>query len=185
MSEWISGCCINLFISFTDHVISGNGIWFFIMSIWSEMVASQSAIRWHSDSLAWRHSPQVGSISGLSLDWKYAKLLYPVIVLIHVLSMYVPIFSMYFYLVRHRIALCVYTMELISIAASICVLYILNLFLATCQVIGILAGFICVPPAAPSLAAWSACSFPSVPTWDFIQLSVWRLRPVTPCISVP
>ena len=38
MSEWISGCCINLFKSFIDQVISGSGIWFFIMSFWSEVL---------------------------------------------------------------------------------------------------------------------------------------------------
>ena len=32
--------------------------------------------------------------------------------------------------------------------------------------------FICEPPAAPSLAAWSACSFPSVPTWALIHARV-------------
>ena len=38
----------------------------------------------------------MGSISGLSLDWKYARLLCPVILLIHVLSMNVPIFKIDF-----------------------------------------------------------------------------------------
>ena len=42
----ISGCCMNLFMSFTDQVISGSGIWFFIISNWSEEVASQSVIKW-------------------------------------------------------------------------------------------------------------------------------------------
>ena len=37
---------------------------------------------------------------------------------------------------------------------------------------GVWVSFICAPPPAPSLAAWSACSFPSVPTWAFIQARV-------------
>ena len=81
-----SGCCMNLFMSFTDQVMSGSGIWFFIMSTCSEEVASQSVIRWWRVSLACRHNLHVGSISGLSLDWKYAKLLCPVILLILTLS---------------------------------------------------------------------------------------------------
>ena len=72
MSSVINGCCINLFVSLTDQVMSGSGIWFFIMSIWSEVVASQSDIRWLRVSLACRHSLHVGSISGLSLDWKFS-----------------------------------------------------------------------------------------------------------------
>ena len=72
MSEWINGCWINLFMSFTDNVISDSGIWFFIISNWSEVVASQSVIRWWSVSLACRQSLDVGSISVLSFDWKYA-----------------------------------------------------------------------------------------------------------------
>ena len=38
------------------------------------------------------------------------------------------------------------------------------LFLATCHGIGVLVYFILDPRAAPSLAAWSACSLLSVPT---------------------
>ena len=33
INEWISGCCINLFMSLTEQVMSGSGIWFFIISI--------------------------------------------------------------------------------------------------------------------------------------------------------
>ena len=59
-------------------------------------MASQSVIIWWRVSLACRHNLHVGPISGLSLDWKYARLLCPVILLIHVLSNCVPILSMYF-----------------------------------------------------------------------------------------
>ena len=79
ISEWISGCCINLFMSLTDQVMSGSGIWFFIMSSCSEEVASQSVIKWCRVSFVCRHNLHVGSISGFSLDWKYARLLCPVI----------------------------------------------------------------------------------------------------------
>ena len=69
---------------------------FFIMSIWSEVVASQSVSRWWSVSLGYRHNLHAGSISGLSLDWKYMLSYY---VLLYFWSMYsacVSIFRMYF-----------------------------------------------------------------------------------------
>ena len=72
--------------------------------------------------LACRHNLHVGSISGLRLDWKYAKLLCPVILLIRVLSMCVPILSMYFDLfcwVSHIIVLCVCTGVQLPICVSI------------------------------------------------------------------
>ena len=57
------------------------------------MVASQSVIKWCSVSLPCRHSLHVGSISGWILDWKYARLLWPVMALIHVLNMCIAIFK--------------------------------------------------------------------------------------------
>ena len=66
----INGCSRKVFMSFTDQVMSGIGIWFFIMSIWSDGVASQSVIRWCRVSLACKQSLHVGSISALILDWK-------------------------------------------------------------------------------------------------------------------
>ena len=70
VTECINGCCKKVFISFTDQVMLGSGTLFFIMSIWSDVVAWQSVIRWCNVSLACKHSLQVGSISVLSLDWK-------------------------------------------------------------------------------------------------------------------
>ena len=60
---------MNVLISLTDQVMSGSGILFFIISICSEVVASQSVIRWCSVSFSCGQSLHVGSISGLSLDW--------------------------------------------------------------------------------------------------------------------
>ena len=48
ISQWISGCCIKVFISLSDQVMSVKGILFFIMSIRSVVL----------------HNLQVGSISG-------------------------------------------------------------------------------------------------------------------------
>ena len=43
-SDCISGCCIKVLMTFTDHVMSGRGIMFFIMSSQIMAVASQSVI---------------------------------------------------------------------------------------------------------------------------------------------
>ena len=99
INNWISGCCIKLLMSFTNQVTSGNGILFFIMSNLGVVVASQSVVRLYNVELTCRHSLQVGSIPGLFLAWKYSQLLCPVVLLIHVLSIYVPISSIYMDLV--------------------------------------------------------------------------------------
>ena len=38
--DWVfRGCCINLFISFTDHVMSGRGIWFSLCPYcWAQLI---------------------------------------------------------------------------------------------------------------------------------------------------
>ena len=65
--------------------MSGKGILFFSMSNWSVVGASQSVIRWCKISLDCLHNLQTGSILGFNFDWKYARLLWSIILLIHVL----------------------------------------------------------------------------------------------------
>ena len=156
---------------------------FFIMSIWSEVVASQSVSRWWSVSLACRHNLHAGSISGLSSDRKYMLSYY---VLLYFWSMYSACMCPFsgcilicFYLVSYKRALCAYTGELIYICFHLDVVYSSILLLATCHGIGVLVFFICDPPAAPSLADWSACSLPSIPTWALIQLIQARVKRLT------
>ena len=144
---------------------------FFIMSIWSEVVASQSVSRWWSVSLACRRNLHAGSISGLSLDCKYMLSYYVLLYFWSVYSACMCPFSgcilICFYLVSHKRALCAYTGEDIHLCFHLDVVYSSILFLATgtCHGIDVLVSFICDPPAALSLSAWSACPLPSVPTW--------------------
>ena len=96
IKECIVGWCRNLFISITDHDMSGRGVLFCIMSIWSGDVVSQFVMRWCNVSFPCSQSLYVGSISGFSLNWKYAKMLCPFIPFIQAPSIAVPILSTYF-----------------------------------------------------------------------------------------
>ena len=73
------GVFINLRIRFIDHVISGRGILFSIISICSIAIASQSVIRCAKVSVLLLHSLHIGETSIFSFDWKYEQLLWPII----------------------------------------------------------------------------------------------------------
>ena len=77
--------------------------------------------------------------------------------------------------------MCLYWGAAIHLCFHLDVVYSSILLLATYQGIGVWVSFICDPPAAPSLATWSACSFPSVPALALIQA---RVRYLTSRASV-